>query len=63
MVQLRRGARRVLNRISSLVLADTLIDVTWKMKIDKSKDITAVLDRQRVDYENLDRAFSEVPGE
>ncbi|MEE2787815.1 MAG: tetratricopeptide repeat protein [Myxococcota bacterium] len=60
-----RSFRRVLNRISSLVLeADVgLIDVTWKMKIDKSKDIAAVLDKQRVEYENLDRAFNEVSGE
>ena len=60
-----RSFRRVLGQISQLVLeADVgLIDVTWKMKSDKSKDITTVLDKQRAEFENLDKAFSEVKGE
>lgn len=60
-----RNFRNVLSRIDALVLeADIgLVDVAWKQKRDKSKQITTLLDRQAADLKALERSYQEVTRE
>ena len=60
-----RSFRKVLSRIADVVLvADVgLIDVAWKQKDDKSKDIENVIDKQRVEYNGIESIFGEVTGD
>ena len=60
-----RSFRKVLERIAAVVLdADVgLIDVAWKQKDDKSKDIDTVIQKQRTEYNFVEAAFQEVTGD
>ncbi|MEE2757522.1 MAG: tetratricopeptide repeat protein [Myxococcota bacterium] len=60
-----RTFRRVLKKITGIVIeADVgLVDVSWKRKDDKSKDIGRVFERQRAEYLRLQTLFEEVTGE
>ncbi|MBV69852.1 MAG: hypothetical protein CMH52_00760 [Myxococcales bacterium] len=60
-----RTFRTVLKKITGIVIeADVgLVDVSWKRKDDKSKDIGRVFDRQRGEYQRLQNLFEEVTGE
>ncbi len=60
-----RSFRHVLDRIDAVVLeADVgLVDVAWKQKEDRSRQISAVLERQSDEQAELKRNFEEVTGE
>ncbi len=57
-----RSFRHVLGRIDAVVLeADVgLVDVTWKQKEDRSKQISSILQRQGEEQEELKRIYRQV---
>ena len=60
-----RSFRKVLDRIASVVLdAEVgLIDVAWKQKDDKAKDIQGVMEKRSPEYNLLESVFQEVTGD